>query len=80
MIKLLAQLIRGFHYIIGISEPPPGASDRTFMFAWLGSIAFIRAPFVMLVYYIILFLLQALKEQNELFMTSAQVVWAMSRR
>lgn len=56
MIKFLAQLFRGFHYIIGISEPPPGTSDRTFVFAWLGGIAFIGAFFLILVFYIIPFL------------------------
>ncbi len=56
MIKFLAQLFRGLHYIVGISEPPPGASDRTFVFAWLGGIAFIVAFFVILVLYIIPFL------------------------
>jgi len=48
MIKFPAQL----HYIIGISEAPPGTSDRTFVFAWLGGIAFIGAFFLILVYII----------------------------
>ena len=39
MIKFLAQLFRGLHYIIGISEPPPGTSERTFVFARLVGIA-----------------------------------------
>jgi hypothetical protein len=56
MIKLLAQLFRGLHYIVGISAPPPGASDRTFVFAWLGGITLIAAFFVSLVFYIIPFL------------------------
>jgi hypothetical protein len=56
MIKLLAQLFRGFHYIIGISEPPPGTSDRSFVFAWLGGIAGVAAFFLILVFYIIPFL------------------------
>lgn len=29
MIKFLAQLFRGFHYILGISAPPPSTGDRT---------------------------------------------------
>jgi membrane-associated protease RseP (regulator of RpoE activity) len=53
MIKFLAQLFRGLHFIIGISAPPPGASDRTFVFAWLGGIAFIVAFFMILFFYII---------------------------
>ena len=56
MIKFLAQLFRGLHYIVGVSEPPPGTSDRKFVFAWLGGIAFIAAFFVTLVFYIIPFL------------------------
>jgi hypothetical protein len=49
MIKLLAQLFRGLHYIVGISEPPPGTSDRKFVFTWLVGIAFVAATFVALV-------------------------------
>jgi len=55
MIKFLAQLFRGFHYIVGISAPPPGTSDRTFVFARLGGIAFIVA-FAMILFYVIHFL------------------------
>ncbi len=56
MIKLLAQFFRGFHYVVGISMPPPGTSDRKFVFAWLAAIAFFVAIFVILVFYIIPFL------------------------
>jgi len=35
--------------------PPPGTSDRTFVFAWLGGIAFIVA-FAMILFYVIPFL------------------------
>ena len=56
MIKFLTQLFRGLHYIVGVSEPPPGTSDRTFVFAWLGGIALLAAFFVSLVFYIIPFL------------------------
>lgn len=52
MIKFLAQLFRGFHYVVGISAPPPGANDRTFVFAWLGAIAFIVALGTILFYVI----------------------------
>jgi hypothetical protein len=54
--KFLAQVVRGFHYIIGISEPPPGISDRAFVFAWLVGSAFFMAVFSMLVFYVIPFL------------------------
>ena len=53
MIKFLAEIFRGFHYIVGISEPPPGTSERTFVFAWLGTIAFIVAFGVILFRYLI---------------------------
>jgi len=53
VIKLLAQLFRGLHNIVGVSEPAPGTSDRTFVFAWLGGITFLVAFFVILVFYII---------------------------
>jgi len=49
MIKLLAQLFRGLHYIVGISEPPPGTSDRKFVFTWLVGIAFVAVVFVILI-------------------------------
>jgi hypothetical protein len=52
VIKLLAKLFRGFHYIVGISEPPPGTSDRKFVLAWLGGIAFVAAVFVSLIFII----------------------------
>jgi hypothetical protein len=49
MIKFLARLFRGLHYIVGISEPPPGTSERKFVFTWLVGIAFVAAVFVTLV-------------------------------
>ena len=49
MIKLLAQLFRGLHYIVGISEPPPGTSDRKFVFTWLVGIAFVAVVFLILI-------------------------------
>jgi hypothetical protein len=55
MIKFLAQLFRGLHYIIGISAPPPGTRDRSFVFAWLGGIAFI-VVFGVILFYVIPFL------------------------
>lgn len=43
MIKLLAEFFRAFHYIVGISLPPPGTSDRSFVLWWLGGIAIVFA-------------------------------------
>ncbi len=56
VIKFLAQVFRGLHYIVGISEPPAGTSDRTFVFAWLGGIAFMVVFAMILMYYIAPFL------------------------
>jgi len=41
--------ICGFHYIIGISEPPRGTSERAYVFAWLGGIALMATFFFILV-------------------------------
>jgi hypothetical protein len=49
MIKFLAQIFRGFHYIVGISAPPPGTNERKFVFTWLVGIAFVAVVFVILV-------------------------------
>jgi len=49
VIKFLADLFRGLHYIVGISEPPPNTSDRKFVFTWLVGIPFVAAVFVALV-------------------------------
>jgi hypothetical protein len=56
MIKSLAQLFRGLHYVVGISAPPSGTSERTFVFAWLGGIAFLAAFFFILVFHVMPFL------------------------
>jgi hypothetical protein len=56
MVKFLAQIFRGLHYIIGISEPPPGTSERKFVFVWLGAIASIVVFCAILFYYVIPFL------------------------
>jgi hypothetical protein len=56
MIKFLAQIFRGLHYIIGISEPRPGTSVRAFVFGWLGAITLIVAFCAVLFYYVIPFL------------------------
>lgn len=56
MIKVLANAFRALHNIIGVSAPPPGASDRTFVLVWLAWIVFIAAFFVSMIFYIIPFL------------------------
>jgi hypothetical protein len=48
MIKFLARLFPGFHYIVGISEPP-GTSERKFVSTWLVGVAFVAAAFLTLV-------------------------------
>lgn len=53
MIRFLAQIFRGLHYVIGVEAPPPGKSDRTLVFAWLGGIAFMVAFFIILFRYIL---------------------------
>jgi hypothetical protein len=53
MIKLLAEFFREFHYIIGISLPPPGTSDRTFVFAWLSCILVVAALCMIMFLYMI---------------------------
>ena len=54
MIKLLAAFFQEFHYIIGISLPPPSTSDRTFVFVWLSSIVGCAALCVVMFYIILL--------------------------
>jgi hypothetical protein len=49
MIKFLAELFRGLHYIVGISAPPSDISDRKFVFVWLVGIAVVASVFVALV-------------------------------
>lgn len=53
MIKVLAEFFRLFHYMVGISLPPPGTSDRKFVLAWLTGIASVLA-FGVIMFYIIL--------------------------
>jgi hypothetical protein len=52
MIRFLARVFLGFHLVFGISAPPPGRNERTFVFAWLGIIACIIA-FCMFLFYVI---------------------------
>jgi hypothetical protein len=50
MIHVLANLFRQFHHIFGITAPPPNKDERSFVFMWLGIIAFIIAWCGLLVY------------------------------
>ena len=52
MIKFLAKVFRGFHFMFGISAPAPGRGDRAFVLAWLGAIACLIAFCVFLLYVI----------------------------
>jgi hypothetical protein len=39
MIRLLANIFRGFSLVFGITAPPPGEDERSFVLVWLGIIA-----------------------------------------
>lgn len=41
MIKLLARFFRGVHLIFGVSAPPEGQNERTFVLIWLGILTFL---------------------------------------
>ena len=43
MIKLLAKFFRGVHLIFGVSAPPEGQNERTFVLTWLGILALLVA-------------------------------------
>ena len=55
MIHFLAKIFRGFHFIFGISAPPPDRNERIFVLAWLGIIACLIA-FGMILFYVIPYL------------------------
>ena len=50
MIKFLANLFRGLSYVLGITAPPPEQDQRSFVFMWLGIVAFVVAFCVVLFY------------------------------
>jgi len=52
MIKLLAKLFRGVHLIFGVSAPPEGQNERTFVLTWLGILAFLAVFGVALTYFL----------------------------
>lgn len=53
MIRFLANFFRGLSYIVGMTAPPPGQNEKSFVFLWLGVIAFliIAAP---VIFYVVL--------------------------
>jgi len=52
MIRLLARFFRGVHLIFGVSAPPEGQNQRTFVLTWLGILAFLVAFGVALIYFL----------------------------
>ena len=52
MIKLLAKIFRGVNLIFGVSAPPEGQNERTFVLIWLGVLAFLVAFGVALTYFL----------------------------
>ena len=46
MITLLARFFRSIHVMIGISEPPPGLSDKKYVLGWVAGIAVVVVAFV----------------------------------
>ncbi len=50
MIKRLAKFFRGLHLVFGVSAPPKGQNERTFVLIWLGILAFLAAFLVLLSY------------------------------
>jgi hypothetical protein len=53
MIKFLADFFRGFHMIMGISSPPAGQDDKSFVLMWLGILAAAGGAVALLLYLII---------------------------
>jgi hypothetical protein len=52
MIKLLARFFRGLHLIFGVSAPPEGQNERTFVLIWLGILGFLIAFGAALTYFL----------------------------
>lgn len=52
MIKLLAKFFRGVHLIFGVSAPPEGQNERTFVLTWLGILALLVAFGAALTYFL----------------------------
>jgi len=49
MMKWLEDLVRGLHWSIGISEPPPG-QERFYVYVWIGILIFLAGVFAALLY------------------------------
>ena len=41
MVPLLAKFFRALHLFVGITPPPEGHNERTFVLIWLGMIALV---------------------------------------
>lgn len=52
MIKLLAKFFRGVHLVIGVSAPPEGQNERSFVLIWLGILAFLVGLGAALTYFL----------------------------
>lgn len=52
MIKVLAKFFRGVHLIFGVSAPPEGQNERTFVLIWLGILSFLVAFGAALTYFL----------------------------
>jgi hypothetical protein len=52
MMKFLAELFRGASLIFGITAPPPGEGERSFVYLWLGIIAVVIVFTVLLFYFL----------------------------
>ncbi len=48
MIRFLANILRGFSFVFGITAPPPGENERPFVLLWLGIIAMVIVFFAIL--------------------------------
>jgi hypothetical protein len=48
MIRFLANIFRGFSLVFGITAPPPGEDERSFVLLWIGIIAVVIAFSVLL--------------------------------
>ena len=47
---MLARFFRGLHLIFGVSAPPEGQDELTFVLIWLGALAFVVAFGILLIY------------------------------
>jgi len=52
MIRFLASIFRGIHFILGISAPPPGRGERTFVLIWLAVLGGFLLLFAGAIYFI----------------------------